>query len=154
MKLFKGSGYLMIKLCKDNKTKSFLINRLVAFAFIENNDVENNVQVNHKDENKGNNRVDNLEWCSCEYNINYGTARQRASISNSIAHKGKHTRGNHNQAKKVICNGVIYDCILDFCDEYDLKLATVSKWLTGVNKMQQRFIDLGLKYYEEEGECK
>ena len=54
-------GYLTVSLCKNSKVKLFTVHRLVAQAFIENSN--NYPEVNHKDENKENNRVDNLEWC-------------------------------------------------------------------------------------------
>lgn len=65
-----NSGYLYVGLHKDGKMNNFLIHRLVAEAFIEN--VNDLPQVNHKDENKLNNCVENLEWCSAKYNSNYG----------------------------------------------------------------------------------
>lgn len=68
-------GYLRVDLSKDGKQKSCLVHRLVAMAFIPNH--TNLPQVNHKDEDKTNNRVDNLEWCDCTYNNNYGTAIER-----------------------------------------------------------------------------
>ena len=59
---FQKSGYENIKLCKNNKTYHFLIHRLVAEAFIPN---PNNLpEVNHKNKNHADNRVENLEWCS------------------------------------------------------------------------------------------
>ena len=70
-------GYLFVNLCKDGKVKAFTVHRLVAEAFLDN---PNNLsQVNHKDENKLNNSVENLEWCDAKYNVNYGTAIERRS---------------------------------------------------------------------------
>lgn len=63
-------GYKRVTLCKDNKLKKFQIHRLVAIAFIEN--PENKPCINHKDENKANNNVDNLEWVTWKENTNYG----------------------------------------------------------------------------------
>ena len=56
--------------------KSLKIHRLVAYMFIENDDKNKNI-VNHKDENKENNCINNLEWCTQRYNCNYGTRTQR-----------------------------------------------------------------------------
>lgn len=76
MKLHKDKdGYLCVSL----RQKMFRVNRLVAIAFIPN--PENLPQVNHKDEIKDNNRVENLEWCDCVYNNNYGTKKERLSKS-------------------------------------------------------------------------
>lgn len=70
-----SNGYISIDLWKNGKEKRFSVHRLVAEAFIPN---PNNLpQVNHKDENKQNNCAENLEWCSAEYNINYGTHNER-----------------------------------------------------------------------------
>lgn len=70
-----GRGYEQVVLCKDGKTKTFAIHKLVARHFIEN--PGNLKQVNHKDENKQNNAVSNLEWCTQQYNNTYGTRIQR-----------------------------------------------------------------------------
>ena len=67
-------GYFEVCLCKNGK-RYFRVHRLVADAFIPNS--LNLPQVNHKDENPSNNNASNLEWCSCEYNINYGTGIRR-----------------------------------------------------------------------------
>lgn len=76
-------GYLCVVLRKNNKSKSFSVHRLVAQAFIPN---PNQYQViNHKDENKQNNKVLNLEWCTQKFNCNYG--HHNVKISQSI--KGK-----------------------------------------------------------------
>lgn len=63
-------GYLRVELCKDGRKKWYMIHRLVAHAFLENS--QNLPVVNHKDENKQNNCVQNLEWCSVSYNNTYG----------------------------------------------------------------------------------
>lgn len=69
-------GYLAVCLSCNGKQKIIKIHRLVAEAFIPN---PNNLpQVNHKDEVKTNNRVDNLEWCDHKYNVNYGHRTENA----------------------------------------------------------------------------
>lgn len=73
----KRNGYLRVELSKNGKRKNFLIHRLVAEAFIPNPD--NLPCINHKDEDKTNNTVSNLEYCTYEYNINYGTRNKRVS---------------------------------------------------------------------------
>lgn len=72
-----SNGYQNVVLCKNGKTKTFTMHRLVAIAFLYNSD--NLPQVNHKDENKLNNCVDNLEWCDSKYNNNYGTRNKKCS---------------------------------------------------------------------------
>ena len=62
-------GYKRIQLSKGGKGTHYLIHRLVAICFIEN--PENLPIINHKDEDPSNNRIDNLEWCSIQYNNNY-----------------------------------------------------------------------------------
>ena len=71
-------NYYTVDLQMDKIRKHCFIHRLVAEAFLPN--PENLPQVNHKDENKLNNNVDNLEWCDTKYNLNYGTQKERASI--------------------------------------------------------------------------
>lgn len=78
-KRINKQGYLTTQLCKNNKKRSKRINRLVAEAFIPN--PNNFPQVNHKDENKLNNEVSNLEWCTEKYNTNYGTRNLKISKS-------------------------------------------------------------------------
>lgn len=73
----QSNGYVHVHLHQQNKTQGISVHRLVATAFIPN---PNNLpQVNHKDEDKTNNNVENLEWCTAEYNINYGTGKKRLS---------------------------------------------------------------------------
>lgn len=68
-------GYLRVYLMKDGKGKFKKVHRLVAEAFIPNPD--NLPQVNHKDEDKTNNCVDNLEWCDNRYNTVYSMKRKK-----------------------------------------------------------------------------
>ena len=74
-------GYLKVGLWKDAKCKKFFVHRLVADAFIPNK--ENLPQINHINEIKTDNRVENLEWCSASYNTNYGNRNKTVSIKNS-----------------------------------------------------------------------
>lgn len=69
------SGYLEVNLIKDRRQRFFLVHRLVAKAFMPN--PYNLPCINHRDENKHNNCVENLEWCTAKYNSNYGTLKER-----------------------------------------------------------------------------
>lgn len=70
-------GYYQIKLYQNGKYKTYKIHRLVAQTFLDN--PNNYYSVNHRDENKQNNCIENLEWCTQEYNVNYGTRNERQS---------------------------------------------------------------------------
>lgn len=73
------TGYPRIELWKNGKMKHFYVHRLVALAFVDN--PEGLPQVNHKDENKKNNRSDNLEWCTQSENLNYGSHNAKNSAA-------------------------------------------------------------------------
>lgn len=71
-------GYMRVMLYGKKPLKKFVpVHRLVAIAFIDNPGGYD--QINHKDENKKNNDVSNLEWCDCIYNNNYGSRNKRIS---------------------------------------------------------------------------
>ena len=72
-------GYYCVSLSKKDKRKTFTLHRLIALHFIKNPD--NLPQVNHKDENKLNNSIGNLEWCTLQYNHDYGTRNIRTGKS-------------------------------------------------------------------------
>lgn len=87
-------GYKTVMLYIGRNKKLFKVHRLVALAFIDN---PNNLpMINHKDENKANNNINNLEWCDVLYNNNYGTRNKRLSESK----KGK-KRTNITKDKKT-----------------------------------------------------
>lgn len=75
-----SAGYMLVVLCKNGKHFNKMVHRLVAQAFIPN--PNNHKEVNHIDENKGNNKADNLEWCTRSYNVNYGSRieKQRKAL--------------------------------------------------------------------------
>ena len=107
-------GYLWVALYKNKKQKIFFVHRLVAKAFIENK--TNKPQVNHKDENKKNNIVTNLEWVTAKENINYGTRTYKASKK-------------HNKPIKVIYRDgtyEIWESATIFANEFGLNRDSIS----------------------------
>lgn len=70
-----NKGYKTVSLTRDGKTKMMFVHRVVAEAFLDN---PNNLpMVNHKDEDKTNNFLENLEWCTAAYNRTYGKAVEK-----------------------------------------------------------------------------
>lgn len=121
-------GYYRVSLHKGNDK---LIHRLVAEAFIDN--PQNLPEVNHKDECPNNNNVNNLEWCSHKYNVNYGTCQQRARLKQSLTHP-QHLREKFN--KKVLCieTGVVYTSINNASRLTGVSRVTISKACRGLRK--------------------
>lgn len=73
----RRDGYLEVGLCKNGMKKNKYAHRLVAEAFVPN--PESLPEINHIDEVKDNNNVENLEWCTREHNLNHGTRNERAA---------------------------------------------------------------------------
>ena len=128
-------GYSIVSLYKNKIKKTNKVHRLVAQAFLSNPD--NLPQVNHKDENKLNNCVENLEWCSVEYNINYGTRNER-------------TRKKLTCNKKIICieTGEIFNTTKDIIDKMfpNKPQCTIINHLKGRSKSVYKY---HFKYIEE-----
>ena len=73
------AGYLVVGLSKDGVSTQFRVNRLVAEAFLPNPNAL--PQVNHINEKRNDNRVDNLEWCTSKHNNNHGSHNKKISDS-------------------------------------------------------------------------
>lgn len=94
------SGYLQVILCQDDIKKCCLVHRLVANEFLVN---KNNLkEINHIDENKKNNCVDNLEWCDHKYNMNYGTIKTKQEVAKNKKVAKYDKKGNLLQVYKSI----------------------------------------------------
>ena len=96
------SGYYNVVLTKNKKRKTFYIHRLVANNFIDN--TLEKPCVNHIDENKTNNHCSNLEWCTYEENMNWGTAIERIKKTRKYSSKWKeaHERRTTKLSKPII----------------------------------------------------
>lgn len=170
-----SNGYLIIDLHSKGISKTFSVHRIVAITFIPN--PNNLTEVNHKDENIQNPRVDNLEWCNKDYNCNYGTRNERLKQAHKGIYDGEnnpmygkvHSKESKNKmsknhydcsgknnpkSRRVICNGVLYETMLDCSNFYGINKSTMCCWLKGVNNMPKRFKEMDLKYFEEEKENK
>ena len=94
-----SQGYKTVALTKNGKTKQEYVHRIVASTFIPNPD--NLPVVNHKDEDKTNNFVDNLEWCTVSYNNTYGEkTKKQAEKIRGIPHKDDHKEKISNSLKE------------------------------------------------------
>lgn len=100
MKPYGAKGdYKMICLSVDGKHNFDYIHRIVAKAYVPN--PNNYPEINHKDEVRDHNWYQNLEWCTRDYNLRYGTRLERAKASGAMSGR---------TSKKVLCieTGVIY----------------------------------------------
>lgn len=93
-------GYCQVRLVGESGKVTFRVHRLVALAFIPN--PQNLPQVNHKDENKTNNHVENLEWCTNEYNMTYNDGMKRRGL----LLRGKPKPHFHKRVEQLTVDGV------------------------------------------------
>lgn len=118
--LENGKCYLFVRLCKNSNVEMFYVHRLVATMFIPNDDPIWKTEVNHKDFDRLNNIVTNLEWTSHQENVqhSYTANKDRAQEHKhklSKLRKGKYTGAESFKAKKVVCleTGQIFGSIRD-----------------------------------------
>lgn len=118
-------GYFQVSLFKNSKRKTFRVQCLVAKAFIPN--PENKLEVNHKNEIKTDNRVENLEWCDHKYNINYGTRNERVS---------KILTNRKDNSKNVLCveTNIIYQSIMEAQRNTGISNTNISECCNGKRK--------------------
>ena len=111
--------------------KTYNIHKLVAEAFIpytglnpDGTPIIGERMINHIDENKRNNHVENLEWCDAKYNNNYGTRSQKASLKMI---NNKYGIGNKSNSKKVQCieTGEIFESTREAARKYNLQIRAV-----------------------------
>ena len=156
----KDNGYLVYTLYFDGKSKQEYVHRLVALTFIPN--PNNYPQVNHKDEDKWNNKVNNLEWCDARYNNTYGTARKRSAETqrlNGSYDKAKQRMivhnpskinpkrgGTNSNAKSIICDDRTFSCIKECAEYYGIKYSTMRYWLSGDGNIPKYFREHNLHY--------
>lgn len=127
-------GYPYVSLWRDNKFKHFRVHRLVAEAFIEN--PYNLPQINHIDENKTNNDVTNLEWCTASQNIRHSIYRQYRKINQlSLGSKLVKTWDSLTQINKEL--GYSNSHIIQCC-KGERKTAYGFKWEYADGQNQQR----------------
>ena len=111
----RTNGYSYVHLSRNGIAKLFRVHVLVAKHFVPN--PHGLLEVNHKDEDKSNNRADNLEWCTRKYNVNYGTAqqrrreKQRAKVGTPVVQYSKtgeyiHTYGYIAEASQIVGTSV------------------------------------------------
>lgn len=116
-------GYHHVVLSLNGSTHHKSVHRLVAIAFIPN--PHNYPQVNHIDENKANNCITNLEWCTYKYNANYGTRIQRISETNIL----------NNKSGKPVTNGFeIFQSISYASRSLNISRSSINQCVRGLRK--------------------
>lgn len=116
----KVRGYLRTILSKNGVKIQYQTHRLVYKTF--EGDIPNGLQVNHIDENKENNCVENLNLMTPKENINWGTNRQRA------AEKYKKTLYQYDKNNNLIC---VFDSIKSACEKYNIFQGNISSCCSG-----------------------
>lgn len=117
-------GYSNVELYKNQKKRQFYIHRLVMenFCPVENMNV---LDVNHKDENKSNNHISNLEWMTHKDNLNYGSRTEKAKI--------KMQGGNSSRSKRIRCieKNIVYEALREAERQLGIPATNISQACKG-----------------------
>lgn len=129
-----SSGYPIVKLYDDtNKKRTITVHRIIADTFIPN---PNNLEcINHKDENKTNNSVENLEWCTKAYNNCYGNKAVKIGL------KLRESNPNKRQVNQIDDNGNIintYQSIREAARQLG-NIKKDSNIISGIQTHQKRY---------------
>ena len=111
---YEKKGYLLVDLYKDGERSKKRVNRLVAEAFIPNPD--NKPEVNHKDGNKSNNNVDNLEWATKKENCRHAWDNGLVKPSRSMLGKKNPNSGRKGKPIRIVETGEVFESSLA-CEE-------------------------------------
>lgn len=106
LKASDKDGYSVVGMRRNGKCVGVRVHRLVARYFVGN--PKHYEQINHKDENKKNNRADNLEWCSLLYNINYGNREKKEIKVVQYSKEGKRIAKYRSLSEAQIQTGFNY----------------------------------------------
>lgn len=126
--------YLAVNLVQHAQYKTFKVHRLVAMSFLDNH--RNCEQINHKDGNKLNNALDNLEWCTRSENLLHAYRTGLIDLSK---------RRQNNKTKNVIdqSTGIVYKSMKEAAEHLNVNKRTLHTWLLGTrtNKSTMLFYE-------------
>jgi hypothetical protein len=141
-------GYPSVCLYNDNGGKYFLVHRLMALTFF--NEDKNRPFVNHIDGNKNNNLLSNLEWCTQKENMQHAWKLGLNKTSEKNRENGRKSIkiaqeiGSKMKRKAIIdtSNGKIFDYVVDAANYLGVKKPTLTNWLNGhrINKTSLKYI--------------
>lgn len=151
---FTEDGYAQVTLKQFGRRGTYYVHRLVLFAFDILPPTPEHTEVNHKDQNTKNNRLDNLEWVTPKENKDYGNRPERISISlkkhyQNLSYEERTASlkyAHEARKRKVKCDNQIYNSVKEFASNNQLVYSTVIQWLRGVNPMPQEWQTKGLSY--------
>lgn len=117
-------GYLQIDLHRDGKGKNYMVHRLVAQAFIENDD-DTKIYINHRDEDKQNNRIWNLEYCTAQYNNTYNDLHRRRKHPKPYIHH----QPIRDKVKELYRPDLTYEQNFELLKENGISCSKSTVWL-------------------------
>lgn len=128
LKILSNGCYKRVMLrTSDGNTRGFYVHRLQACNRLENPDKSVYLEVNHINENGFDNRIENLEWCTTNYNVNYGTRTERAK---------KSLTNRSDLSKRVLCveRNEVFNSLHDVKRELGFVISSISLCCNGKRK--------------------